>query len=407
MKRTIVVAALAGAAAGCQGTPPDAQAPAEGAVRVTVVEARRAAMPERIEAGGILAARDTALVSSRIMAPVVRVLVQPGDRVRAGQPLVQLDDRALRAQHAGATAAARAAEQERLGADAEIAAARAALDLAQASHRRVARLHERRSATDDELDEAVAALAAAQSRLDRAHAGAGQAAAGLEATRAAADVARVNQSWATISAPFPGVVTESLVEAGNMAAPGSPLLRIESAGHPRVEVRVDASRALHVRPGDAVLVSVEPQSSPEPLRVTGRVAEVSRAVSPGAQSLLVKVDLPEGTAATSGTFARVRFAGRDRSVLAVPRSSVTTHGQLTSVFVVEGERTRLRLVTTGMRDGDLVEITAGLEAGERIVEAPAPAIIDGLRVIATRAQTHSEGAPAAFGGRDPGPAAGQ
>jgi RND family efflux transporter MFP subunit len=400
MRQIVISLTLAGLAAGCGRAPHEPAAPVA-AVPVIVVEARRTLVPGYVEAGGTVSARETAVVSSRILAPVVRVLVRAGDRVRAGQPLVRLDDRALSAEQARGAAAARAAEHGRRGVDAGIAAARAGLDLARVTHERVTRLHERRSATDSELDQSAAALAAAQSRLEQATAAASQADASLESATAAATAAAVSRSWATITSPFAGLVTDTLVDPGSMAVPGAPLLRVETRGASRVEVRLDASRAMHLRAGDAVSASIEPQGR-EPLTLQGRVAEVSRAVQPGAQTFLVKIDLPDDASVTTGTFARVRFAGRDRDALVVPRSALTTHGQLTSVFVVEGDRTRLRLVTTGSTHADLVEVTAGLVAGERVVQSPAPSLAEGVLVAATRPAGVSRREPS--GERDSEPA---
>jgi len=400
MTRIFVALTLAMVAAGCGRTPHESTPEQKAAVPVTVAEVRRMPLRASVEAGGTVSARETALVSSRIMAPVVSVLVAPGDRVREGQPVIRLDGRALSADHTRAEAAARAAEYGRRGADAAVASARSAVALAEVTHKRITRLHERRSATDAELDHAVAELAAARSRLDQAAAGLSGADAALESSTAGATAAAVTRSWATITAPFAGVVTQKLVEPGNMAVPGAPLLRIESEGAPRVEVRLDASRAAHVRPGDVVTASIEPQGG-TPVAAPGRVVEVARAVDAGAQTFLVKADLSETAGVPAGTFARLRFPGPERMALAVPLTAIVRQGQLTSVFVVEGDRTHLRLVTTGTPDGERVEVTAGLEPGERVVLSPAPTLADGARVNATRA-AGSESAPSAPGGADLG-----
>jgi RND family efflux transporter MFP subunit len=192
------------------------------------------------------------------------------------------------------------------------------------------------------------------------------------------------------------VVTQKLVEPGNMAVPGAPLLRIESGGAPRVEVRLDASRAAHVRPGDVVTASIELRGG-NVTAVSGRVAEVARAVDAGAQTFLVKVDLPETSSAAAGTFARLRFPGPERTALVVPSTAIVRQGQLTSVFVVDGDRTHLRLVTIGAADGERVEITAGLEAGERVVLSPPVTLVDGVRVNA-RSAGPADAASSAPGG---------
>ena len=206
------------------------------------------------EAGGVVRARTTAAITSRLLAPVMEVRVAAGDRVRAGQVLVRLDDRNLAAEQRRASSGREVAEQAGRGASSDRRAAEAELALAAVHHKRVLMLHERKSATDDELDQAVAALRAAESRLAGADARIAEAGAGLSAATAGADAATISASWAVVTAPFDGVITEKLVEPGNMAAPGMPLLRMEQTGPLRLDVRLDESRAGAFRTGQAVEV---------------------------------------------------------------------------------------------------------------------------------------------------------
>jgi hypothetical protein len=109
--------------------------------------------------------------------------------------------------------------------------------------------------------------------------------------------------------------------------------------------------------------------------VSGRVAEMSRAVDAGARTVLLKVDLPAGAGVRSGTFGRLRLPGAPRTALTVPADAIVTNGQVTSVFVVEGGVARLRLVR-------VAEVQAGLAAGDTVVVAPPPGLVDGRRVTA-------------------------
>jgi RND family efflux transporter MFP subunit len=381
----IAAAALLAAACGHSRTEPPAESasPTVSAPTVTVV---RADLAEPFEAGGVVRAKTTAAVTSRIMAPVEQVLVAAGDRVRAGQLLARLDARDLGAQQRRASSGREAAEQGSKASSSERDAARASLALAKATHARVAALHERKSATDGELDQAVAQLREAEARVAGADARVAEAAAGLAAAAAGADAAGVSASWALITAPFDGVVTEKLVEPGNMAAPGQPLFRLEQQGGLRLEVRVDESRAGFVKVGRDVDVIVDAPGldGATTLAATGRVAEMARDASAGAHAFLVKIDLPRDLAVPSSTYARARFAGPARSTIAVPKAAVVRSGQLASVFAVEGDRARLRLVSLGVERGDTVEIVAGLAAGDRIVSQVVPALADGVRIGGAR-----------------------
>lgn len=323
-----------------------------------------------IEVGGVVQARTTASVAARVVAPVDTVHVKPGDRVRTGQLLVTLDGDDLGAQARAADAAHAATVGGLAAAQAEERAARAALELATATHTRIDGLRARQSATPQELDDAVAQRRAAEARLDAAVSRVAEANAGVARASASRDAAAVTASFLRIVAPFDGVVTETFVERGNMATPGLPLVRVEDVGRLRVDVRVDASLARALAVGAPVEVALDDGS--EPSTVTATVAEIGRAVDADAHTLLVKALLPQGVTSRSGTFARLRLAGREQRALRVPTEALVTHGQVTSVFVVEDGIAHLRLVR--VRGTDVV---AGLVDGDTIIVSPPATLVDG------------------------------
>jgi RND family efflux transporter MFP subunit len=200
-----------------------------------------------------------------------------------------------------------------------------------------------------------------------------QAASALESARAASDQARTIESFTMITAPFDGMVTAKMVEPGNMASPGMPLLRLEDTREFRLEVRVDESRAGQIRTGDSVAVFLG--TSPAP--IAGTVVEVSRAVDADARTFLVKIALPDARDLQSGEFGKARFVGTSRHVLTVPSSAIVRRGQLTSVFVVDSGVARVRLVD--VRES---EVLAGLTESELVILSPPPGLTDGRRVNA-------------------------
>jgi RND family efflux transporter MFP subunit len=308
--------------------------------------------------------------------------------VRAGQTLIVLDDRELAAGHARAAASLVAARRTTDAVAAERAAAEADLDLAKATHRRIADLEARSSATPQELDQAVAALRGAEARVRAAEARRGEAEAQVTAAQAAADGSAVAASYAVLKSPFDGVVTRKLVEAGNTATPGTPLLTIDDTRAFRLEVQVDESRASLVSVGEAVPVFLDATDSlgaSMATGVAGRVSEIERAADAGAHTFLVKIDLPSAASLRSGLYGRARFAGATRRTLVVPSSSMVRQGQLTYVFVAERDgRAHLRVVRPGASADSMVEVVAGLSEGERIVVSPGPMLADGSRVSARR-----------------------
>jgi RND family efflux transporter MFP subunit len=372
---------LVSAITGCAGDSSRQDPPP--AVNVATVRVERAELPERIEAGGVIRARASALLASRILAPIVEVRVAPGDRVRRGQVLVLLDDRDLSA-HAQRAVAETLAVEESLGATrSEGAAVDAAATLARATHDRISGLHGRGSATAQELDEAVANLRQAEARSQGLDARIQSALAAVAGARAAGEAARVAASFASVTAPFDGVVTEKLAEPGNMAVPGSALLRVEDTSGLEVEALLDESRASSLGKGSVVQVALDGGAGEERV-VVGRVLEIARAVEADRRALRVKVGLPPDTAARPGGFARIRFDGPLRSTLRIPHAAVVRHGQVTSVFVVDQGVIRIHLVGLGRVDGNRVEVLAGLDADDELVASPSLALSDGQPVVTER-----------------------
>jgi multidrug efflux pump subunit AcrA (membrane-fusion protein) len=379
MKSTILIPAvlISAAVAGCtHGEAP--KAPAGPPVPVSVAAAAEQDLATPFEAGGVVRAQRVAVVVSRIMADVREVRVKAGDRVRAGQALVLLDGRELQANRTRATASQAAVTQATALAEADRQAAEAALALARLTHQRIADLKAKNSATQGELDEAVANLRAAEARMRVTEARVAEARASIESAAAGTSAADVAASYATLTAPFDGVVTEKSVDPGNMASPGQPLVTVEDDRSFRLEVRLDVSRAAFVKMGDRVRVRLD-GVAPD---ATGRVAEIARMVDPGSHDFLLKIDLPSGTPLRSGMYGRAIFRGATRKGLAVPDSAVVRRGQLVTVFVVDADNhARLRLVNASEAADGQVEIRAGVQAGERVVLAPPPALADGSPVI--------------------------
>jgi RND family efflux transporter MFP subunit len=359
----------------CSPTAKPASTPAPEPIPVTVATAAIGDVTGTFEAGGVVQARTTATVMARIAAPVLEVRAAPGDRVRSGQLLILLDGRDLAAQARRAQAAGDSAERNLTAASAEREAADAALALARTTQARIAGLHAKRSATTQELDDATGIVRAAEGRAAGAAARAEAAASDVQAARAASEAAATTATFARLVAPFDGLVTEKMVEPGNMAGPGTPLMRVEDTGGFRLDVRVDESRIQQIRPGSAVAVSLDPDADGVPRTVSGTVAEIGRSVDADARAFLVKVTLPAVSGLRSGMFGRARFSAEPRRALTVPAAALIQRGQITSVFVVENGVAHLRLLNVSG-----TEVLAGLSAGEMVVVAAPPGLTDGRAV---------------------------
>jgi RND family efflux transporter MFP subunit len=296
------------------------------------------------------------------MGNVVAIHVREGDRVRAGQLLVEIDDRGARAQAAQAQAGSDASARALGGAEAAVSAARANAMLAETNYNRYAALRARGSVSPAELDEADAHFKVAAAELERATKGREALVAQRDAARAASVGANVSLDDTHITAPISGVVTARFVDPGAQAAPGMPLLTIESEAAARVEATVPEDLVVHT--GDAVTVESGGR------RFAARVTQVVPVLDPAARSALVKIELPQDADLRSGAFANVLFATGSRRAITVPAAAVQTNGALASVFVVGGDgAARMRLITCGDAAGGRVEILSGLDDGERILQA--------------------------------------
>jgi RND family efflux transporter MFP subunit len=330
------VAALALVLAACGREKPDPEAPAksEAPRAVRTAEAARAGGGEAM-APAVVRARQRATLASRIPASVAELPFREGDGVSAGAVVARLDDAALRASVAAAEAAVMAAEA----------------DLARAQN-----LLGKGAATPRENEEAAARAAAARAQLS---------------------AARDNLSYAVLRAPFAGRVSARPVNVGDVVSPGTPVVEVEGEGGLEVLSTLGAGSVGLVKPGLVVKAFVDGQ--PEPLPAT--VRSVSPAGDPTTHRFEVRADLPRARGLRSGLFARLALPappGPER--ITVPAAAIVERGGLTGVFVVGGGRARLRWVAVGAREGDPVEVRAGLAPGERVVLEPG-GLADGAPVM--------------------------
>ncbi len=325
---------LVAAACGAPAQPASAVAAPPRPVRVAPAAELRRAVGAEIT--GTIRAVRSATLTPRVSGTVVAVHAALGSRVRAGEVLVRLQARELDAR----------------------------LDQARAIHAH-ARLERDRTASLRELDAVASAhLDDAQAQLHIAEASLAEAQTMLEQT--------------TVRAPFAGTVTSKLVEVGDTAIPGRPLLVVEDPDVLRFEAMVPEAAARTVAIGQTRRVSIGSQGP----GIDGTIAEISPSADPASRTVLVKLDLPRHADARPGTFGRVALASGEQSIVTVPQDARVRRGQLDEVFVVDGGRARLRLVRTGAEHDGVVEILAGVRAGEPIAVAGADQLVDGQAIEA-------------------------
>lgn len=357
-------------------------------VKVEAIELEM--LDETLEAVGTVRSRKQSLLSSKIVASVVAVHGREGDRVKAGQVVVELDDRDVKAQlqraEAGLREARNALEEVERAIQAQekaIDAAKAQEELALATFNRYKALLERRSVAPQEYDEVAAKHKATLAEVERAQevkaallAKKNQALARIEQAEAEMANAKVFVGYAKIHAPIDGIVVAKTVEVGNLAAPGVPLLTIEEERY-RLEVTVQESEIQGIRLGHQATIALDALGRV----LSGRVVEIVPAADPLSRTFMVKIDLPPTPGLRSGLYGKARFIVGQQKALVIPRKVVVERGQLEGVFVLDPEGiARLRLVKTGRAYGDRIEILSGLSPGERVVIEGVEKVSDGSRI---------------------------
>ncbi|MFZ4629542.1 MAG: efflux RND transporter periplasmic adaptor subunit [Blastocatellia bacterium] len=399
MKKTgillLALGLLAGGGASCGGEQgsgsgrEEKPAVVSGVKTEEVVESK---IEDRYEASGTVRSKTSSDLSAKVMGVVTAVRVREGERVRAGQVLVEIENQEARAALGKAQAGLREAqagiqevEQNAQAAQAARRAAEAGRELAQATLQRYQGLHERKSVSDQEFDEVKARARVAEAELERANrmvqvveARRTMVTAKIEQARADVAAAEVVAGYARVAAPFAGVVTARHVEVGTLASPGVPLLTVEETGNYRLEVAIDELRMGQISRETPVKVQIDALGLGE---MAGQVVEIVPATDPATRTYTVKVTLPIEPRIRSGMFGRAHFQMGERPAILIPGSAVVRQGQLTGVFVVgEGGRTRLRLVTLGDEREGRREILSGLTPGERLVVESARIGREGVQV---------------------------
>jgi RND family efflux transporter MFP subunit len=350
----------------CSGEKPT-PTPAPELVRdVTLFTAHRTTVSDFVEATGTVRASQSAQLSSQVMGTITRVNVHEGDRVRRGEVLITIDEAQQRAAYSGANAGLQASQEN-------IAAANADYALAESTMKRYQMLYDKKSVSPQEFDEVKARMAAAKARRDAAHAGRTQAEAGVSQASTA-------MGFTKIRAPFDGLVTAKLADAGAIATPGIPLLIVEDPGHFRLEATVDESKMGAVRLGEAAPVVIDALGEQA---IAGKVVQIVPAADPASRTFTVKIDLPANSQIRSGLFGRARFARGERQSIFVPQTAVLSRGQLQAVYVVgKDQAASLRYVTLGAASAQQIEVLSGLEAGDQVIAQPNDRELSGKKVEA-------------------------
>lgn len=305
-------------------------------VRVQTIESKTRTATEDVM--GTIRARHRAVLEAKVSGSIEKLPVILGQSVKSGELLAELDAREIKARLDQALT-----QREQFSRDTE----------------RLRRLLTDKAVSRQEFETvesryrvAVAAVTEAETLL----------------------------AYTRIIAPFDGVITRKHVEAGDFAAPGKPLLEMEDPRSLRLEADVPEAAIGSIVSGAQLPVRVA--------GVTGDLAAIVREIAPAAdpnsRTFLVKCDLPVGSGARTGQFGRLSVPLGETTALRVPAIALTQRGQMEMVFAIVNNRAQMRLVKSGKRVGDEVELLSGVTQGDQVAIENVTTLRDGQPVEVIR-----------------------
>lgn len=294
---------------------------------------------------GVVEAVRQTVMAAQVPGAVIALGVKAGDQVREGQMLARID--------------ARAATQNTMASQAQVQAARSALDVATKEYERQKQLYQKQYIS--------------QAALERAEAQYNATSAQLKAQLAQAGAAHVQSDFYTVKAPYAGVIADVPVAIGDMAMPGKPLvtmydpaaLRVTASVPQTVVARLEANKPVKI---ELLGVPADRQWLTRPN------LQVLPTIDAATHSAEVRVELPSGLKDVApGMFARVwlQTAEAGSARFYVPASAVVRRAEMTGLYVIDANgRPVLRQVRLGRTQDDTVEVLSGVAAGEHVAVDP-------------------------------------
>lgn len=353
----LMTPALAQSAQSTQSAP--AAGKARPALVVTTVQPTGGDLGDMLIANGSIAAWQEAVVGAELAgARITDLQADIGQRVARGQVLATLD--AAQVRHDLAAAQAALAEASAALAEAKLQAADAA-----ANAERARKVEGSGAYSDQQLAQFKLADHAAQARIALSEAR-------VQAARTQVDTQQLRLRNTEVRSPDDGQIVSRQAVLGAVVNPGQELFRLIRGSRLEWRAEVTANELARIRVGQKV--SLQPAGSAS---ITGTVRLIAPQIDANSRNALVHVDLPAGSGARPGQFARGEFRIGSRQALTVPQAALVMRDGFAYVFRVQGERVAQVKVRTGQRSGDRVEILEGVKAGDALVAQGAAFLNDG------------------------------
>ncbi len=391
-------------------SPEVATAPA---LTVNTLTIRSQPVANTLDLSGTIRPVDQATLSTRVTGRITYLPLEAGDRFHKGDVLARVDVQDMAAQTNQARLGVAQAQSSLAQTQAELSRsqaalnqlesqkieAQAALQLAKIDQSRMAQLHAEGAVSQERLDQANTTLSQAQAKVAQVNAGIRQAQAAIQQSQAAIGQSRaavnqaaagvtsaaVSEGYGTVIAPFDGVVVQKLAYEGEMAAPGTALLKVENPDRLQLEISVPEENLRFVHVGQPVKVQVDAVNQ----TLNATIQQIVPAADPNSRSFLIKIPVNGSGKLISGMFGRIALSKGMQNGISIPSSALIQRGQLQGVYVVEINATKqsiavLRGVKTGKTQNGQVEITSGLMTGDRVITSDISQLSDGVVVEVMR-----------------------
>ena len=305
------------------------------AVTVTVAKVKKSLAENQVELVGTVQAVEQAAIAAKISGNIVNLPVVLGSRVQKGDLLLEI----------------RAGEIS-----AKVQQVKAQLGQAERNLTREKNLLKKKAATPETV----------KSLEDQ-----------VRIARAAYREATTMLEYTRIIAPFSGIITRKLTNIGDLATPGKILLNMEEENNLQVLTDIPEAMILQINKGDTLSVFIPSVN----LSVEGKVAEIAPTADPSSRTAPIKLKVPPNKQLRSGQFARVTLAMTSSETLTVPSSALSTYGQMERIFVETDGKAKLRLVRSGTRSQDRIEILSGLQENEIVITSNTTTLVDGQPIV--------------------------
>ena len=339
------------------------KAPTEPAVKVDLVTATEAPTPDTLMLTGIVAADQRSEVTADTQGKVIAVMIERGQRVKMGDPVVRLDVRS-------AALSAREAQ-------ANLAAAKAQKALAEEECKRAQSLLDKGAITRSEYDQQTTQCTSALQQV--------------AAAEARAQMIAKSVSDGLVRAPFDGIIADKNVTPGEWVAPGRSLFTLVDDDPLKIELSVPETAVRAIKLGQRVtLEAVATPDKEYEATITRIGGEIGRT-----RSLIVEATIDAGTDLVPGMFAEAAVVIGEKVRPVVPKTAVVKRGKTWHAFVAVNGELQDRIVQVGPAGSpDQVAILRGLEKGEQVAATVDDKIVDGVRIAGAGAAAAPADAPA-------------